>query len=487
MGSAFFVLRARVASGAAAGKKRSVGARSNRAVAMKFDYVDFVSELVSFQSVSADSSRAGQTAACARFLDASFKSWGFESEIFPTRLHPIVFAERKCSGGSPKARVLFYGHYDVQPEDPAQKWNTPAFECVAKGGRIFGRGTADNKGPFSCIIAGMLAFLEKNPGAPIDIGFVLEGEEEIGSPSMADFMARRRDELAGYDFMALSDTSSAAPDKIVATVGLRGTASFEVKFVGANVDVHSGMYGGVVYNPLQAMFETCASLHGADGLVNIPHFYDGIVGLCDWERAEMKKSPVATEAAKKLLGIKEFYAQNGFEPDEALRALPTLEFTGAGGGYQGEGVKSVIPSECFCKISCRAAAGQDIRRLLELAKRAISERAPSAVSVEFSDCESYGEPYFVDPKNPPSPKLAGAFCAMEKCVREVFGCSPIFLREGASIPLISDLKRETGLDCLMLGLFLPGDNLHAPNESFSLDMARRGALYYERFLEEISC
>ncbi len=452
-----------------------------------FDFVEFVRELVAFESVSADSSRNARTRACAEFLRRSFEQWGFESKLYETKLHPILFAKRDCPSGKPKARILFYGHYDVQPEDPLDKWDWPPFEASVAGGRIRGRGTADNKGPFSCVIWGMLNFLSKHADAPVEIAFMLEGEEEIGSPSMDDFITQHKELISGYDFIALSDTSSVSETCVVTTVGLRGTGSLELKFKGANTDLHSGMYGGAVYNPLQAMFEVCGSLHGPDGFVNIEHFYDDIEPLSDWEREEIKKNESAGKATLERLGLSEFYKQGNFTPDEALRALPTLEFTGVGGGYQGEGSKSVIASECFCKISCRAAAGQSIKKLLELVKKAVLERAPKAVKVEFLESDSTGDPYFVNPKNPPSQKLKSAFEKMEACALEVFGAKPLFLREGASIPLISSIKQKTGLDCLMLGLFQPQDNLHAPNESFSLSMARKGASYYEKFLEALSC
>lgn len=453
---------------------------------MKFDIPSFVSKLVAFESVSADSTKAGATKACAEFLKDSLETLGFKAKLCQTALNPIVFASRDCANRKPKARVLFYGHYDVQPADPLEKWSWKPFEMSIADGRMRGRGTADNKGPFTCVLAGVANFLAENPDAPIDIAFMIEGEEEIGSPSMAKFIADNKELISSYDFVALSDTSGATETLRVITTGLRGTISFDVKFKGANTDVHSGMFGGVLYNPLQAMFEVCASLHDADGFVNVPHFYDGIAELPEWERAEIAKRPIATEDTKSMLGVKEFYSQKGWTPDEAVRVLPTLEFTGVGGGYQGEGSKSIIPSECFCKVSCRSAAGQDIKKMAEEACKAIAERCPRAIEVEFENYDSAGEAYWVNPKNPDSPVMRRAFEIMENVVETSFGEKPIWLREGASIPLISTIKRETGLDSLMLGLFTAGDNLHAPNESFSIALAERAASCYEKFLQELS-
>ncbi len=452
---------------------------------MKFDTLKFISDLVEFPSVSADSNHAEDVRKCAMFLKDKFEGFGFSVDFHETGLYPILFARRDFKGGKPKVRILCYGHYDVQPADPFEKWNTPPFKAEIKNGKIWGRGTADNKGPFSCIIAGMMNFLFQNPDAPIDIAFMLEGEEEIGSPSMSKFIEDNAKLLSSYDFMMLSDTSSASLSQIVVTIGLRGTGSLDARFKGANTDVHSGMYGGMIYNPLQAMAEVCATLHDRDGFVNIPHFYDGVETLGDWERGEIAKSPFDEEAVKKLLGVEHLYVQKGYTPAEASRVLPTLEFTGMGGGYQGEGSKSVIPSECFCKISCRTASGQKTDAILELVKKAVKERTPDAIKVEFTDYDASGDAYFVNPKDNGNAVVKNAFAAMEECVEKEFGSKPIYLREGASIPLISKIKNATGLDCMMVGLFTPEDNLHAPNEGFYLEMVDKASAYYERFFNRI--
>ena len=208
-------------------------------IKMKFDTLKFISDLVKFESVSADSSRACEVRKCAEFLKDAFSGFGFEASLFETPGHPILIAKRDCKSGSPRVRVLCYGHYDVQPVDPVGKWKTPPFEPVVCGGKVWGRGTADNKGPTSCVIGGLVNFLEENPDAPIDVAFMLEGEEEIGSPSMSDFIKEHSDFISGYDFVMLSDTSSASLDQLVVTIGLRGTGSFDAVFKGANSDVHS--------------------------------------------------------------------------------------------------------------------------------------------------------------------------------------------------------------------------------------------------------
>lgn len=456
---------------------------------MKFEIVDFISKLVSFKSVSADSNYASEVRKCAEYLTDALQGFGFSAKMHDTKLHPIIFAERKCKCESPKIRILCYGHYDVQPIDPIEKWNTPPFEATVVNGKLMGRGTADNKGPFSCLLGGLLAFLEKNPDAPIDFGIMLEGEEEIGSPNMCDFVENNAELISSYDILLLSDTSSATRDTPILTIGLRGTGSFDAVFKGPNTDIHSGMFGGMVYNPIQAMFEVCASLHDEDGFVNIPNFYDGLEKLADWERAEIAKNPFGDDDVKKLLGVKALYKQKGYLPSEAVRVLPTVEITGVGGGYQGEGSKSVIASECFCKFCCRTVAPQKTEEVIKAVEQAIKERTPEGIEVSFINYDSYGDAYFLNPQSFGDDRrgtiLKNAFSAVAQSSKDTFGNEPILLREGASIPLISLIKRRTGLDSLMLGLFTAEDNLHAPNEGFPLATIENAQKYYELFFERI--
>ncbi|MBO5254468.1 MAG: M20/M25/M40 family metallo-hydrolase [Opitutales bacterium] len=456
---------------------------------MKLDTINLISELVKIPSISASSAHTKDVTECANVLNKKFIELGFESNVINTDLHPIVFATRKSKANETKLKILCYGHYDVQPPEPLEKWSTPPFEPIIKNDRIFGRGTADNKGPFSCLLSGVVEFLDKNPNAPIEFGIIVEGEEEIGSPSMTKFIKENAQLIADYDFMILSDTSSPSLEQIVVTTGLRGTGSLDVIFKGAKTDVHSGMFGGMIYNPIQAMSEVCASLHNSDGLVNIEHFYDGIAPIEDWEKAEIEKSPFNADSIKKLLGVKSLYKQGDVEPALAGRVLPTLEFTGIGGGYQGEGSKSVIAAECFCKISVRTVPPQNTESILQLVKNAIIARTPPQIDVDFIEYNANGDGYFVNPKakgdSDKGKKIAMAFDAVEECITEVFGNKPLFLREGASIPLISDIKRFTGLDCIMVGLFNPEDNLHAPNESFNLATISKASSYYCKFFERL--
>jgi acetylornithine deacetylase/succinyl-diaminopimelate desuccinylase-like protein len=423
------------------------------------------------------------------FVSGLLGSMGFAVEVVKTDVHPIILASR---GGDPSwPHVVIYGHYDVQPADPLALWRTPPFEPTVVGNRIYGRGAADNKGPLMVNIAAVASLLEENPGLPLRITFLIEGEEEMGSPSFEGFLATHAGRLRQADFVYLSDTALPNVDQVVITCGLRGLALLDLVVTGARVDLHSGLHGGVLLNPIQALAEICATLHAPDGRVNVPGFYDGVLDVEPWERQELAKLPGDGKAYMDFLGIDAFHTPPGFSPFEAIRFQPTLEFNGIGGGYQGEGTKTVIPSRAFAKISCRLVPNQEPARIKRLVKEAILSRAPRGVRIEFVE-QHEGEPYVVVPPGRPntpkgqSPVLARAFRATDRAVAEVWGRPPLYLREGGSVPIIAEIKRVAGLDSVMLGLFLPEDNLHAPNESFNLDVMKKGIETARRILKGIT-
>ncbi|MFI3290858.1 MAG: M20/M25/M40 family metallo-hydrolase [Opitutales bacterium] len=450
------------------------------------DSLKFLEKLVRIKTVSADASCAENMYECANFLSDFFKERGFECDVANTDMHPIVFARRNSKNGDAKARILCYGHYDVQPHDPISEWKTPPFEPTIKDGKIWGRGTADNKGPFTTMISAIMNLLEKDENLPLDIAFLLEGEEEISSPSMPKFITDNKDMLSEYDFVLLSDTMSPSINQIQITTALRGVVSFDVNFRGANTDLHSGMYGGLVYNPIQAMAEVCASLHSANGRVNVDGFYDDVVEPSQWEKDELKKLSITEDSVKEMLDLTSLYEQSAMQPLESTRFYPTLEFNGISGGYEGDGNKTVIASECFCKISCRLVANQDPARIIDLVQKAIAERCPKQVKVSFNNHDGLASPYFNDINNPKNDKEAKVFESLKASIRESFGCEAVFLRDGGSIALIAMLKQIIGLDSLMIGLFTPEDALHAPNESFYLDILAGGVKMYENFFTKLS-
>ncbi|HWL16455.1 MAG TPA: dipeptidase [Opitutus sp.] len=454
-----------------------------------FDPVEKLKEFIRFQSVSADSKFKEGMRGAQEFVASLLASLGFKVEVVPTELHPIVFAQR--GGDASWPHVVIYGHYDVQPADPLNLWKTPAFEPTIVGNRIYGRGAADNKGPLMANIAAVAAALAEIPNLPLRITFLIEGEEEMGSPSFPKFLESHQDRLREADFVYLSDTVLPRADQVVITSGLRGLALFDLHVTGPKGDLHSGLHGGVLRNPIQALAEIIATLHTPEGRVNVPGFYDDVLDVHPWEREELKKLGADEQAYKDFLGIESFYTTPGYSPFEALRFQPTLEFNGIGGGYQGEGTKTVIPSQAFVKISCRLVPNQQPDKIKRLVMDAIRARVPSGVKIDFVD-QHKGDPYVVVPpgkSNTPkdqSPVLARAFRATEQAVAEVWGKPPIYLREGGSVPIIADIKRVTGLDSILFGLFLPEDNLHAPNESFNLDIMKRGSETTKRVLLELA-
>ncbi len=453
-----------------------------------FDPVEKLKEYVRQASVSADPQFKAGMLGAQNFVTGLLGEMGFAVEVVPTALHPVIVAKR---GDNPQwPHVIIYGHYDVQPPDPLDKWATPPFEPVIKGERIYGRGTADNKGPLMVHIAAVARLLEKNPNLPLRLTFVVEGEEEIGSKNFKTFLLANKEKLRA-DFVYMSDNGLLSPDRMVITVGLRGMMAFDVELTGPASDLHSGMHGGVLMNPLQALAELCASLHTADGRVNIPGFYDAVVEPEPWEREQLLEAGLDVKTYQAFLGIKEFHTPPGYTPFEAIRFLPTLEFNGFSGGYQGEGTKTVIPSKARGKITCRLVPNQTPDAIKETVFAAVRARCPQGVTMTITE-QHHATPYVVIPpdrSNTPknqSPALARCFRAVDQAATEVWGKPPLYLREGGSVGLIADLKQVLGLDAVMLGLFLPEDNLHAPNESFHLGVMKKGIETSERVLTELA-
>jgi len=453
-----------------------------------FDPVEKLKEFIRHPSVSADPSAKEGMRGARECVAGLLTSIGFSTELVPTKLHPIILASR---GGDPRwPHVIIYGHYDVQPADPLDLWQTPPYEPQIRGHRIYGRGAADNKGPLMTHIAAVARLLERRPDLPLRITFMIEGEEEMGSPSFLPFIEANKERLRA-DFVYLSDTGIPRADQVVITCGLRGLSLFDIVATTAKMDLHSGLHGGVLRNPIQALAELCATLHTPEGHVNVPGFYDDVLDVEPWERAELAKLGQSEEEYREFLGIPAFHTAKGFTPFEATRFQPTLEFNGIGGGYQGEGTKTVIPSKAFVKISCRLVPNQDPEKIRTLVYKTLRERMPKDVSFEFVD-QHQGLPYVVVPpdrSNTPkdqSPVLARAFRAADAAITAVFGKAPLYLREGGSVPIIADIKRVLGLDSVLFGLFLPEDNLHAPNESFDLKVMAKGIQASEKILEAVA-
>jgi acetylornithine deacetylase/succinyl-diaminopimelate desuccinylase-like protein len=453
------------------------------------DPQQLLSEYVGFPSVSTDPAYAEGMAGARQFACGVLEKLGFRVEVVPTPLHPIILAERGADRAWP--HVIIYGHYDVQPADPISLWTSPPFSPTVRGRRLYARGAADNKGPQAVQFAALAQVLEENPDLPLRITFLIEGEEEIGSPSFPEFLKKHRDRLREANLVLLSDTGSPGPEQIVITTGLRGLTGLEVTVIGPRTDLHSGIHGGALLNPIQALCELCASLHAPDGRVNIPGFYDDVREPAQWERDELAKYPRTLEDYRQFLGVTQFYSAPGYSALEAVRFGPTLDFNGIGGGYQGEGSKTVIPSRAFAKITMRLVPDQKAEVIRELLENALRHRCPPGTRLEFAFKEG-GSPYAVvppgRPNTPPeqSPILARAFASADAAITECFGKKPLYLREGGSVPIIGQIKQQTGLDSIMIGLFTPEDNLHAPDESFSLDILDKGVATYAKILKALA-
>jgi acetylornithine deacetylase/succinyl-diaminopimelate desuccinylase-like protein len=439
-----------------------------------FDAEKAVADFVRFGSVSADpSAKAGMDGAVRFLSELLRRHCGCEVEVVPTPGHPVVIGRR---GGDPAwPHVVVYGHYDVQPQDPLDEWNTPPFEPVVKNGFMYGRGTADDKGPLMVHIAAFAKLLEADPGFPVRATFLVEGEEEVGSVNLAAVMEAKKEELAG-DFVLMSDTNNAGPDDATITTGLRGLACLEVILRGPKQDLHSGINGGPVMNPIRALAKLCAGLHDEKGRVTIPGFYDAVRPALDWEKAELARMGDDVEAYKKLLGVPAFVTPEGYGVFESRSFGPTLEYNGITGGYQGPGSKTIIPAKASVKISCRLVPDQKGEAILDLVDKAIRERCPQGVTMEIIH-HSAGDPYVVLPPHLSGEGLdsakARAFAAADREVRASFGNPPHYLREGGSVPILSDIRRILGMDALMLGVALPDSCMHSPNENLSLEVFRR--------------
>tara|TARA_X000000950_G_scaffold289469_1_gene413839 strand:+ start:4232 stop:5611 length:1380 start_codon:yes stop_codon:yes gene_type:complete len=440
-----------------------------------FDPLETLISYLRFPSVSTDKEFHEGMKDARNFVGGLLENMGFSVELIETEFHPVILAERFVGEDLP--HIVLYGHYDVQPADPLDLWDSAAFEPEIRNGRIYGRGSADNKGPTIVHMSALQEVLSEQPDLALNITYVIEGEEEMGSPSMPKFFDRYSERLSKADMMFVSDTGSPTTDQIVITTALRGLVELEIKVKGPKSDLHSGIYGGAVYNPLHALSEIIASLHNEDGSVNIPGFYDGVSKIEQWERDELKRYPLNLEEYQSMLEVPGFYEPRGFSPLEAVRFEPTLEINGMGGGYQGEGTKTIIPSEAFAKITCRLVAEQKGDEVQNHVIKAIEERCPKGVKLEVRrGC--FANAYSVIPPNKSeavecSNFLKNAFSVTDLAIQKQFGKSPLYLREGGSIPVIADFKNRAGLDAIMVGLFTPEDNLHAPNESFDIELMQK--------------
>ncbi|PAW75078.1 MAG: peptidase M20 [Verrucomicrobiia bacterium Tous-C4TDCM] len=429
-----------------------------------------------FPSISTDSRNAGDVRACADWLVAKLTGMGLTTTLHPTEGYPVVVAKNEHQPG--RRTVLIYGHYDVQPVDPLALWTTPPFEPEIRGGKIWARGSSDNKGQMLSHILGVEKTLKEKGELPVNLTFLFEGEEEIGSPNLAPFLRANLD-LLKCDVIAISDTGMVAPGVPTLGYGLRGIACCEVILRGPARDLHSGLFGGAVANPTTAIARLVASLHDEHGKVMIEGFYDHVKPLEAWEREMWAKVPgVSDEDYLKVTGSGSLFGEQGYTAAERAWARPTAEINGIGGGYQGEGSKTVIPAEAMAKFSFRLVPNQDPATILELVKAHIDKHCPPGVSLLYIGGHD-GKPYHTDPSGPFGQ-------AAQRALRVAFDAEPVLIREGGSIPIVQAFREILGADTLLLGLALADAQIHSPDENFPVENFEAGIRLNQALLEELA-
>ena len=428
----------------------------------------FVAELcdyLRFPSVSAQPQHKPDLEACAGWLVDHCRNIGLETKLCPTAGHPIVVAKTPRTNGTRKPHFMVYGHYDVQPAEPFDLWKSPPFEPRIEGRTIYARGSTDNKGQNLAHLKAVEAYLKTGTPLPCDLTFVLEGEEEVGSESLSDFLNTNRSEL-DCDAIVISDTGIPSLKHPALTYSLRGIIAFEITVHGPARDLHSGIFGGAVENPAMALARMLAQVRDARGRVTIPGFYDGVLPLSKFERQQAKRYPMKDAQLKKLLGSPRLFGEKGFTATEQRSARPTFEINGLTSGYQGEGSKTIVPSWARAKITCRLVPNQNPARLRKAVVAYLKKICPPTVRLEIKAGHG-AEAYFVSPTS----NLAQASL---RALKQAFEAEPILMREGGSIPIVNKFKRILGADSLLLGLGLPDDNAHSPNEKFHLDCFEKG-------------
>ena len=433
-------------------------------------------EFLRFPSVSTDSAHREDVRACASWLVGKLTTMGLKTELHETSGHPVVVARNAHQEG--RRTVLIYGHYDVQPVDPVALWSSPPFEPEIRDGRIWARGATDNKGQMLAHILGVEKSLREDGGLPVNLIFLFEGEEEIGSPNLAPFLARHRDALK-CDVIAISDTGMVAPGVPTLGYGLRGIACLEAIVRGPARDLHSGVFGGAVANPATAIARLVASLHDANGRIAVDGFYADVRDLESWERDMWAKVPGAGEQDfLRVTGSPDLFGEPGFSPAERVWARPTVEVNGIGGGYQGEGSKTVLPAEAMVKISCRLVPDQDPKDVAAKVEAHLRAHLPAGVSLEIVPGHD-GKPYAADPHSPYG-------IAAQRALRVAFGAEPMLIREGGSIPIVQDFRDILGVDTLLLGLALSDAQIHSPNENFPIENFEAGIRMSQALLKELA-
>lgn len=421
-----------------------------------------LSELCDFlkiPSVSAKSEHKPDIERAAKWVADNLRAAGFNKiEIVPTNLHPLVYAERLEAPGKPT--ILFYGHYDVQPPEPLDLWTTPAFEPTVRDGNLFGRGTADDKGQVHIHLKALQSIHKLYGSLPINVKVLIEGEEEVGSVSLWDFVQKNKEKLKA-DALVVSDTSMLGKGVPSITYGLRGLNYYQIELIGPARDLHSGVYGGAVPNPLTILSELFAKLHDKSFRVAVPGFYDNVATVSKAERKSLNALPWKKKAFDQAVGAAGYDGEKGFTTVERLWIRPTLELNGIWGGYQGEGAKTVIPSRAYAKFSTRLVPNQDPEKIAKLVEKHVRKLLPKTAKCKF-DVLSKGKPWV-------APFHAPIFQTAQAALEKGYGKKAVFIREGGSIPFVTQMYDTFKVPCVLIGFGLPDENAHAPDEHIALE------------------
>lgn len=433
-------------------------------------------DYVSIPSVSAQPAHARDTRYAALWLSEHLRDLGLKADVMETGGNPVVYAEWLGKPGAPT--VLIYGHYDVQPAEPLELWHSEPFKPVIRDGFIYGRGSDDNKGQHFAHIKAIESFLKGAGSLPVNVKFLIEGEEEIGGPHLPIFVEKNAGLLA-CDVVMISDSAMINPTLPAIVYGLRGLVYFEVEARTASGDLHSGTYGGNVQNPAMALAQILAQLKDDHGRITVPGFLDDVRVLSAEERAEMARVPYRDAEILEETGASQVFGDPDFIVAERMGARPTLEVNGIWGGYTGPGQKTVLPALAHAKISCRLVPNQNPDKIYAQVKARMEQLAPPGVTLTFSLAPGSAAGTIVD-------RTAPEFMAAVRAARATWGAEPIFMLEGGSIPVVNDFQSALKKPVVLLGYGLPGDNIHAPNERFALDCFRKGIEASARFLVELT-
>ncbi len=439
-------------------------------------YLEELKDYLRIPSISTDPEYAPEVLRCGEFLRDKMVAAGLEARLVDTEGHPLVYGEWLGAPGKPT--VLFYGHYDVQPADPLELWRNPPFEPVVEGDELFARGATDNKGQSYAHLKAVAAVLAERGSLPVNVKFLIEGEEESGGESIESFVIADRGRELACDAVVVSDSSMYAPGQPSLLYGLKGMAYMELKVQGPNRDLHSGSFGGAVTNPLNALSHIVARLRDPEsGRILIPGFYDKVRPLADWERREFAALPFDEQAYRADLGVPELHGEEGYSTLERVWGRPTCDVNGIFGGYAGQGAKTVLPAWGGVKVSMRLVPDQDPEEIAQLFTDYVRQVAPPGVEVEVTSHHG-AQPVVIDASGP---VVEAAMAAMEDIWQR-----PVRVREGGSIPIVSTFSEVLGAPVLLLGFGLSDDNLHSPNEKFNISNFYGGIRATVRILDRLS-